>query len=171
MALIFQFLWISFIFVQGFLAVAVLTLCKKKKATTPAPGSSVTPKLELDKPQDQTAEKPAPGGGGGGAVPVAAGGAAKSKTEKVAAEDTDLKSLPTNKNDPKPPANNNNEPAAAAPAAPAAPEEEVKPMSTIIQPGNDNKFISKGNGVFVDKDGNPISQLAQPPQKDDAPIG
>uniref|UniRef100_A0A914Y682 Uncharacterized protein n=1 Tax=Panagrolaimus superbus TaxID=310955 RepID=A0A914Y682_9BILA len=85
----------------------------------------------------------------------------------VAAEDTDLKSLPTNKNDPKPTNNNNNKEPAAPPPAP----EEVKPQSAMIQAGNDNKFISKGNGVFVDKDGNPISQLAQPPQKDDAAVG
>uniref|UniRef100_A0AC35FEM0 Uncharacterized protein n=1 Tax=Panagrolaimus sp. PS1159 TaxID=55785 RepID=A0AC35FEM0_9BILA len=182
MSLIIQVLWISIIFIQGFLALSTLSLCKKKKPNTTTTAGTVTPKLDGDKPQDPKAKSPAAAGSapaaadGGGAATKSKTGAPKStdKPKTKTPEDTDLRSLPKTHPTATPaktatPAGTASPATAAAPAP--EPADEVKPMSTIIQPGNDNKFISKGNGVFVDKDGNPISCLAQPPAKDDAPVG
>lgn len=41
------------------------------------------------------------------------------------------------------------------------PDLNTKPLSVVVPTGND-KLINKGNGIVVDKDGKPISQLAKP---------
>uniref|UniRef100_A0A7E4VX18 Uncharacterized protein n=1 Tax=Panagrellus redivivus TaxID=6233 RepID=A0A7E4VX18_PANRE len=141
-------------FLPAVYLVYVLISCAKKKAPEPPPPTSTNP------PTTPTAVAPS------GGVSKTTNTNSKdnknvSKESRFGEQSTELKTFKDKSNVKPAP----EDPDLKSRSNYNVPQSEAKPVSAFM-PAKNDKFVSKGGGIFVDKDGNPISQLAEPVAKD-----